>query len=63
MFVVRPATQLDVLDRRLTASGVRSHVVELEPGSLAAAALATDEGAAALISLPHLPADCRGQMT
>jgi hypothetical protein len=52
---VRPASQLDVLDRRLATDTVGLHVVKLEEATLrAATAVGSDKGALTAVTLPHL---------
>jgi hypothetical protein len=65
MAVVRPTPQLDVVDRRLPAGGVRDDVVELQEAPLLAAPpVAGDEGAAAAVFrddvTPHLGRNVAG---
>ena len=57
--VVRPATELQVLNNGLTAVGVRPHVMELQKSSLRTATVRPDERAPAAITVPHLPPDRR----
>src|SRR5438477_6158686 len=50
--IVRPASESQIRDRRLTAAPERNHVIEFqEPEFGAAMAVLTDEGAAATVAL------------
>jgi hypothetical protein len=59
--VVRPAAQLDVVDRGLSADGVRRPVVELEePARVTTVAVRRHERAAASVAEPHRALDRGG---
>jgi hypothetical protein len=49
---VRPASELEILDHRGTANGIRLHVMELEEPALRAAALGPDESTLTSVALP-----------
>jgi len=64
MTVVRPAAQLDVVDRRLSTCRVGIQVMELHESPLTApAAVVGHERAGATVSFPHLSLDLRGNVT
>ena len=63
MDVVRPASELDVVDDGWPAESVRPYVVELQKPSLAATALGADERALTAIPLPDYPPHRGGNVT
>jgi hypothetical protein len=61
--VVRPTAQLNVLDRRRPADGIRLDVMKLEKPAFGAAARAADECTLPAIAFPHVPPNRRWDMS
>src|SRR6185503_15260243 len=55
--VVRPASKLEILNRRLSAHGKRHDMVELDESPLRAPPVRADERASAFIAGPHRAPD------
>ncbi|OFW19732.1 MAG: hypothetical protein A3G21_13190 [Acidobacteria bacterium RIFCSPLOWO2_12_FULL_66_21] len=60
--IVRTA-KLEIADGHLTAIGERNQVMGPQEPTFRASALGAHECTATLVAFPHLPFDCRGDVT